>query len=147
MADTLQSTVVDHTAADARHRNDGAAAFGRRDHATIGYGTSLEIRIVYGDGCPVTLVLRGELDITSMWSFEEALGEVMAQRPSKLLFDLTECRFVSAQGYATMGRCSASTSVEVRSGSTHIASKVFATLGYDRVVSVRVHTAAHDRQP
>jgi anti-anti-sigma regulatory factor len=134
MADTLRSTVVDRTAPDARHRNNGAAAFGRSDHVTVGYGTSLQMRIVRGEGRPVALVLHGELDITSMPPFEEALAEVMAQHPSQLLIDLTECRFVSAQGYAAMGRCSASTSIEVRSR-TDIARRVFTILGYDRVVS------------
>jgi anti-sigma B factor antagonist len=134
MPDVRRSIVTDTRGADTRRRNNCAGTFGRSDHLTVGYGTSLQMRIVRGEGRPVTLVLRGELDITSMPPFEEALAEVMAQHPSQLLIDLTECRFVSAQGYAAMGRCSASTSIEVRSR-TDIARRVFTILGYDRVVS------------
>jgi anti-anti-sigma regulatory factor len=135
MPDVRRSIVTDTRGADTRRRNNCAGTFGRSDHLTVGYGTPLQIRMVRGEGCPDALVLRGELDITSMGSFEEALAEVMVQRPSQMLFDLTECRFVSAQGYAAMGRCSVSTSVKVRSR-TDIARRVFTILGYDRVVCV-----------
>jgi hypothetical protein len=83
----------------------------------------------------VTFILRGELDITSMDPFEKTLADVMAESPFGLLFDLTDCEFVSAQGYAAMGRCSAAIPVEVRSR-IGLASTVFAILGYDRVLSV-----------
>jgi anti-anti-sigma regulatory factor len=135
MANTRQSAVMDNTAADSRRRSDLSAAFGKGDRATVGYGTSIQIRVIWGEGVPVALLLRGELDITSMWPFEQALALVMAESPPGLLFDLTECQFVSAQGYAAMGRCSAATSVEVRSR-TDIASRIFTIFGYDRVVSV-----------
>ncbi len=72
-----------------------------------------------------------------MGQFEQALAEVMAESPPGVLFDLTECQFVSAQGYAAMGRCSVTTPVEVRSR-TGIASRVFAIFGYDRVATVTV---------
>jgi hypothetical protein len=146
MPDVRRSIVTDRRAADTRRRSSCSGAFGRSDHLTVGYSTSLQIRIVRGEGCPVTLVLRGELDSTSMWSFEHALAQVMAQNPLGLLFDLTECSFVSAQGYEAIGGCSATTPVEVRS-LTDIASRVFAIFGNDRVVSVKVHTPTHDRQP
>jgi hypothetical protein len=146
MPDTLRFPVFDSTAADGRFRSNRSATFGKTDHATVGYGTTIQIRIVREKGAPVTFALRGELDITSMGSFEQALAQVMAQSPPALLFDLTECEFVSAQGYEAIGRCSATAPVEVRS-LTDMASKVFAIFGYDRVVSVRVHTPTHDRQP
>jgi hypothetical protein len=52
-----------------------------------------------------------------------------------LIVDLTGCQFVSAQGYAAIGRCSLRTPVEVRSGTT-LASRVFEIYGYDRVTTV-----------
>ena len=72
-----------------------------------------------------------------MEQFEQALAEVMAESPPGLLFDLTECQFVSARGYAAMGRCSVTVPVEVRSR-TGIASRVFTIFGYDRVATVTV---------
>jgi hypothetical protein len=135
MPDTRRSTVIDSTAANSRRRSDRSAVFGRGECAAIGYGTSIQVLVIGREGMAVTFVLRGELDITSMGPFEQALAEVMGESPQRLLFDLTECQFVSAQGYAAMGRCSASTRVEVRSR-TDIASRVFSIFGYDRVVSV-----------
>jgi hypothetical protein len=143
MPDTRQSTVIDSTAADSRRRRDRAVAIGRGEHPTIGYGTSIQIRIIRDERGAVTFILRGELDITSMDPFEKALADVMAESPPGLLFDLTDCEFVSAQGYAAMGRCSAHTRVEVRSR-THIASKVINIFGYDRVVGVTVQPPVRD---
>jgi hypothetical protein len=58
-----------------------------------------------------------------------------------LIVDLTDCQFVSAQGYATIGRCSLHTPVEVRSR-TALASRVFAIYGYDGVTTVMTPTPA-----
>jgi hypothetical protein len=70
-----------------------------------------------------------------MGAFEQALRTAMAEPLIGLMVDLTDCQFVSAQGYAAIGRCSLKTPVEVRSGTT-LASRVFDIYGYDRVTTV-----------
>jgi hypothetical protein len=112
-----------------------AAAFGKVGELNVQYGSSVRIRIVRDDGKPVVLILRGELDLTCMGAFEQALRAVMAEPLLGLIVDLTDCQFVSAQGYAVIGRCSLKTPVEVRSGTT-LASRVFDIYGYDRVTTV-----------
>jgi hypothetical protein len=101
------------------------------------YGSTIQIRIVRQDGEPVVLILKGELDITSMDSFERALTQVHPARSNGLTFDLRECSFVSAQGYQAMARCSHLTHVEVRS-TTDLASRVLAVYGYEGVVRVMI---------
>lgn len=96
------------------------------------YGTSFHIRVVRRDGKSVTLVLLGELDITSMVQFERVIIEVLAASPKELIFDLTQSQFISAQGYAAIGRCSSEVPVRLRSRTT-LASKVLAIYGYERV--------------
>jgi hypothetical protein len=114
-----------------------AAAFGKVGELNVEYGSSIRIRIVRDDGRPVVLILRGELDLTCMGAFEQALRTVMTEPLRGLIVDLTDCQFVSAQGYAAIGRCSLKTPVEVRSGTT-LASRVFDIYGYDRVTTVTV---------
>lgn len=112
-----------------------AAAFGAGGEFNLEYGSSIRIRIVRGDGKPVVLILRGELDLTGMGAFEHALRTAMEEPLIGLIVDLTDCQFISAQGYAAIGRCSLKTPVEVRSGTT-LASRVFDIYGYDRVTTV-----------
>jgi hypothetical protein len=108
------------------------AAFGTGGELNVEYGSSIRIRLVRNAGRPVVLVLRGELDLTCMGAFEQALNTAMAEPLMGLIVDLTDCQFVSAQGYAAIGRCSLQTAVEVRSGTT-LASRVFDIYGYDKV--------------
>ena len=96
------------------------------------YGTSFHIRVVRRDDESVTLVLLGELDITSMVQFERVVTEVLSASPNELIFDLTQSQFISAQGYAAIGRCSSEVPVRLRSRTT-LASKVLAIYGYERV--------------
>jgi hypothetical protein len=112
-----------------------SAALGKGEELNVQYGSSVRIRIVRDDGKPVVLVLRGEIDLTSMGAFEHALRTAMTEPLMGLIIDLTDCQFVSAQGYAAIGRCSLTTPVEVRSGTT-LASRVFDIYGYDRVTTV-----------
>jgi hypothetical protein len=118
-----------------RRTVERAAAFGEVGELNVEYGSSIRIRLVRDDGKPAVLILRGELDLTCMGAFEQALSAAMAQPLIGLIVDLTDCQFVSAQGYAALGRCSLKTPVEVRSGTT-LASRVFAIYGYDRVRTV-----------
>jgi hypothetical protein len=111
------------------------AAFGPGGELNVQYGSSIRIRIVRDAGKPVVLILRGELDLTCMRAFEQALRTAMAEPLMGLIVDLTDCQFVSAQGYAAIGRCSLQTPVEVRSGTT-LASRVFDIYGYGRVTTV-----------
>jgi hypothetical protein len=107
----------------------------------VQYGSSIRIGIVLDAGKPVVLILRGELDLTCMEAFEQALRTAMADPIVGLIVDLTDCPFVSAQGYAAIGRCSLKTPVEVRSGTT-LASRVFDIYGYDSVTTVMVQVPA-----
>ncbi len=84
------------------------------------------------DDGSVALLLLGELDITSMVQFERALAEVLSGNPKELIFDLTQSQFISAQGYAAIGRCNLEVPVRVRCR-TRLASKVLAIYGYERV--------------
>ena len=80
-----------------------------QDATSLQYGSTMQIRIVRHDGEPVVLFLKGELDITSMDSFERALAQVRPEISSGLTIDLLECTFVSVQGYEAMARCSRQT--------------------------------------
>jgi hypothetical protein len=96
------------------------------------YGTSFQIRVSRRDDGSVALLLLGDLDITSMVQFERLITEVLSVSPKELIFDLTQSQFISAQGYAAIGRCSLEVPVRVRS-STVLASKVLAIYGYEQV--------------
>ena len=92
------------------------------------------------DDGSVALLLLGELDITSMVQFERMITEVLSGNPKQLIFDLTHSQFISAQGYAAIGRCSPEVPVEVWS-STDLASKVLAIYGYEQVaIAIRART-------
>jgi anti-anti-sigma factor len=106
----------------------------------LGYGTSFQVRVLRRDDEAVLLILFGELDVTSMAQFERVITEVVSGSPKELIFDLSQCQFMSAQGYAAIGDCSMEVPVRVRSR-TDLASKVLAIYGYDRV------TVATDRGP
>jgi hypothetical protein len=127
--------VVNATASESRRLASGSVAFGTSEGLHAQYGSSIRVRILRDDSKRAVLVLRGELDITSMGPFEQALHSVLADSPTGLIFDLTACEFVSAQGYAAMGCCSLTMPVEVRSR-TNIARRVFATYGHHRVTVV-----------
>jgi hypothetical protein len=70
-----------------------------------------------------------------MGQFEQVLRAATTEPLMGLVIDLTECQFISAQGYAAIGRLSLRTPVEVRSA-TALASKVFDIYGYDGVTTV-----------
>jgi len=99
------------------------------------HGTSFQIRVIRRDDESVALRLLGELDIASMAEFERIVTEVLLGSPKELIFDLTRSQFVSAQGYAAIGRCSLEVPVTVRSR-TGLASKVLVIYGYERVAIV-----------
>jgi anti-anti-sigma regulatory factor len=104
----------------------------KSDVRNLQYGTSFHIRVVRRVDESVTLVLLGELDITSMEQFEQIIAEVLSARPKELIFDLRQSEFVSAEGYAAIGRCSSEVHVRLRSR-TELASKVLTIYGYARV--------------
>ena len=82
------------------------------------YGTSVHIRVVRGDDESSPSLLLGELDITSMAQFERVITEVLSASPKELIFDVTQSQFISAQGYAAIGRCSSEVPVRLRSRTT-----------------------------
>ena len=67
-----------------------------------------------------------------MAHFEPVITEVLSANPKELIFDLTQCQFMSAQGYAAIGDCSSQVPVRLRSR-TALAAKVLAIYGYERV--------------
>jgi anti-anti-sigma regulatory factor len=110
--------------------------------APLHYGDTFGVLVVpTGDG-GIVVELIGELDVVSMERFERAVAEVLADRPSELIFDLTSSPFVSAQGYSVMGRCVAVAKVTVRSRCS-LAGRVLALYGYDDVVVLTGSEALH----
>jgi anti-anti-sigma factor len=99
--------------------------------------------VISHDDDLVVLEFFGELDLVSMARFEQVLAEVLSGNPKELIFDLTQTQFISAQGYAAMGRCSLGTRVAVRSR-TDLASRIMAVFGYDRVAIVMAQEPAVD---
>jgi anti-anti-sigma factor len=93
------------------------------------------VRVFSHDGERVVIKLLGELDIVSMARFERLIAEILSTHPRELRFDLTQAEFISAQGYAAMGRCSLEVRVTVRSRS-ELTSRVLAIYGYDQVMTV-----------
>jgi anti-anti-sigma factor len=76
---------------DHRHRNG--------DHPRPGAARNphFSIRPELADGT-ATLVITGELDLTTVpaltWHLEQLLGQLPARAPSRLVFDLTRVRFI-----------------------------------------------------
>jgi hypothetical protein len=99
---------------------------------TLPYGTLFQVHVAHRDDESVVLLLLGELDVPSMDAFERVVAEVLSSTPRALIFDLTQSEFVSAQGFATIGRCSTEITVEIRSR-THLASRVLTALGYEGI--------------
>jgi anti-sigma B factor antagonist len=65
---------------------------------------SAEIRIdtsVDGDGASVVL-LAGELDISNAASLERTVASITADRPRRLVFDLSELSFMDSAGIAVL---------------------------------------------
>jgi anti-sigma B factor antagonist len=52
-------------------------------------------------GVPVVR-LTGELDISSAGSFRESMEELVGQKPSRLVFDLSQLTFMDSSGIAVM---------------------------------------------
>ena len=96
------------------------------------YGTLFHVHVEHRDDESVLLLLLGELDVTSMETFERVVAEVLLSSPRALIFDLTRSEFISAQGFAAIGRCSSEVPVEIRSR-TRLASRVLTVLGYEGV--------------
>ena len=113
--------------------SDRRAARLRNDEAPhLQYGTLFHVHVAHRDDESVVLLLRGELDLNSMDAFERVVAEVLSGAPRKLIFDLTQSEFISAQGFAAIGGCSRRVPVEVRSR-TRLASRVLTVLGYEGV--------------
>src|ERR1700722_18183789 len=81
-------------------------------------------------GDKVVVRLFSELDLVSMGDFELVVATLIKGCPRSLTFDLTNAAFVSAAGYATMGRCSLIADVKIRSNNK-LVSKVMAICGFD----------------
>ncbi len=111
------------------------------DATNLQYGSTMQVRVVRQDGQPVVLLLEGELDITSMDSFERALAHVRPERETGITFDLRECTYMSVQGYEAMVRVSRQTRVEVRV-TTDLACRVLALCGYEGVVRMMIPESA-----
>jgi anti-anti-sigma factor len=97
------------------------------------HGSTMQIRVVRQDHTRIVLLLKGELDITSMDSFERVLTQVPSERAIGITFDLAECTYVSVHGYEVMAHMSRQRDVEVRV-TTDLACKVLALCGYEGMV-------------
>jgi anti-anti-sigma factor len=113
----------------------GTVASRKYESAVLQCGSTLQVRVFSHDGERVVIKLLGELDIVSMARFERLIAEILSTHPRELRFDLTQAEFISAQGYAAMGRCSLEVRVTVRSRS-ELTSRVLAIYGYDQVMTV-----------
>jgi anti-anti-sigma factor len=107
----------------------------KSEYATLQYGGGFRVRVTTGDDGVCILELLDELDLASMARFERVLADVLSGGPRELMFDLTRARFISAQGYAAMGRCSLDVRVAVVSR-TELAARILAVYGYDDVMIV-----------
>jgi len=56
---------------------------------------------VDGDGAPV-VVLVGELDISNAATLEQTVASITADRPRRLIFDLSELSFMDSAGIAVL---------------------------------------------
>jgi anti-sigma B factor antagonist len=53
------------------------------------------------DGDPL-VTLRGELDMTCADAFREVVEKVLVQRPTRLVFEVTDLRFIDSSGIAVL---------------------------------------------
>ena len=86
--------------------------------------------ITVRDGRIVVLDLFGELDSVSMACLDSALEESLAPQPETIIVDLSRTDFVSAAGYAAIGRCSRQVERLVVCCRGRVAQKVLGVLGY-----------------
>ncbi len=91
------------------------------------------VRVIGDDQIRVVVELSGALDLVSIAEFERVIAEVLSHSPKELVFDLTQTHFISAQGYAAMGRCSLGGVHVLVRAKTELTSKIFAICGYDRI--------------
>jgi anti-anti-sigma factor len=88
------------------------------------------------EACSVNLGLFGELDLVSMPEFREVLATVLSNRPRELIFDLTNARFVSAQGFVAIGRCSLVVERVVIRSLSGFPERVMRVLGQDNLTFI-----------
>jgi hypothetical protein len=124
--------VIQERVSDPQRRIARVVAPRRGEVPNLGYGNQFRIQVREHGNDSVVVLLFGELDLTTTAEFERVVAGVLSCTPEKVIFDLTRSQFVSAQGYAVMGRCSSEVAVEVRSR-TGLASRVLTVLGYELV--------------
>ncbi len=102
------------------------------EYGGLQYESVFQIRVISDENGYSVVELSGELDLVSMDRFERVVAEVLSGSPKEVMFDLTRAQFISAQGYAAIGRWSLGVPVTVRSR-TDLTSRIMAIYGYDRV--------------
>jgi anti-sigma B factor antagonist len=86
-------------------------------------------------GSPV-IAIAGEVDMSNVASIEAALEALLAERPARLVFDLSELSFIDSSGIAVLLRAAGKTEqLELRNPST-IVRRVIAATGLSNVLRV-----------
>lgn len=94
--------------------DDGAS------HATVG-------RSLDASGSPVIAIV-GEVDMSNVESIEAELESVLAERPARLVFDLSALSFIDSSGIAVLLRAAEKTDqLELRNPSTIVRRVIVAT--------------------
>jgi anti-sigma B factor antagonist len=81
------------------------------------------------------VTLRGELDSSNAISLETAVASITAQRPQRLIFDLTGLSFMDSAGIAVLINTATKTSVSLRNPSP-IVRRVLGATGLDDVLPI-----------
>lgn len=86
------------------------------------------VEVVRGDDHTVTVRLRGEIDLASAAAVEQAVRAALPEPPVRVVFDLSELRFMDSSGIAVLLRlaCDAA-GVSVRNPSPTVAMVIEAT--------------------
>jgi len=87
------------------------------------------------NGVPV-IVVSGELDISNADSLKSAVNSVTAQRPDRLIFDLSGLRFMDSAGIAVLIGATTEVSVVHLRNPSEIIKRVVELTGLSRVLPI-----------
>ncbi len=82
------------------------------------------------------LKLTGELDLVTMAEFEVALETALAEHAGQIVIDTIGTSFISARGYAAMGRCGLVAEQVTICSRDGFAREVLQLLGYEDTLCI-----------
>ena len=82
------------------------------------------------------LKLTGELDLVTMAEFEVALETALAEHAAQIVIDTIGTSFISARGYAAMGRCGLVAEQVTICSRDGFAREVLQLLGYEDALCI-----------